>query len=311
MVADQALSGVFAPVLTPFTEKLAPDRTLFVRFCQWLIGQGAGLAAFGTNSEANSLSVEEKLDLLNALLEAGIKPDRLMPGTGACAIPDAVRLSTAAAKAGTAAVLMLPPFYYKGVSEDGVFEYYAEVIERVGSDRLKICLYHSPHLSGVAITRPLIARLIARYPKTVVGIKDSGGDFANTKAMLDEFPDFRVFCGSETFLTDTLAHGGAGCISAAANVNPAAIVQAFLHAGDSASPTRQAGLNEVRKALELAPMIASLKRCVAHYGQAPGFARPRPPLISIDDDAWARVNAALDRADFSMPGLAAALSANS
>ena len=219
-----SLSGVFAPVLTPFTETLAPDRTLFVRFCRWLIGQGAGLAVFGTNSEANSLSVEEKLDLLAALLDAGIAPDRLMPGTGACAIPDAVRLSAAAAKAGTAAVLMLPPFYYKGVSEDGVFAYYAEVIERVGDDRLKICLYHIPHLSGVAITRPLIARLIARYPDTVVGIKDSGGDFANTKAMLDEFPGFRVFCGSETFLTDTLAHGGAGCISAAANVNPAAIV---------------------------------------------------------------------------------------
>jgi len=305
------LFGVFAPVLMPFTESLAPDRTLFVRFCHWLIGQGAGLAVFGTNSEANSLCVEEKLDLLAAVLAAGIAPDRLMPGTGACAIPDAVRLSAAAAEAGTAAVLMLPPFYYKGVSEDGVFAYYAEVIERVGSDRLRICLYHIPHLSGVAITRTLIERLIARYPDSVVGIKDSGGDFANTKAMLDAFPGFRVFCGSETFLTDTLAHGGAGCISAAANVNPAAIVQAFLHAGDSASPTRQAGLNEVRNALEQAPMIASLKRCVAHYGQAAGFARPRPPLIPLDDDAWARVNVALDRADFSMPGLAAALSANS
>ena len=311
MPVASPLSGVFAPVLTPFTETLAPDRTLFVRFCRWLLAQGSGLAVFGTNSEANSLSVEEKLDLLAALVGAGIAPDRLMPGTGACAIPDAVRLSAAAAKVGTAAVLMLPPFYYKGVSEDGVFAYYSQVIEGVGDSKLKICLYHIPHLSGVAITRPLIARLIARYPETVIGIKDSGGDFANTKAMLDEFPDFRVFCGSETFLTDTLAHGGAGCISAAANVNPAAIVQAFLHAGDSASLTRQAGLNEVRKALEQAPMIASLKRCVAHYGQAPGFAQPRPPLIPVDDDAWARVNGALDRADFSMPGLAAALSSHS
>ena len=306
-----ALSGVFAPVLTPFTRDLALDSTLFVRFCRWLLTQGAGLAIFGTNSEANSLSVEEKLALMASLLEAGIAPDRLMPGTGACAIPDAVRLSAAAAKAGTAAVLMLPPFYYKGVSEDGVFAYYAEVIERVADARLKICLYHIPQLSGVAITRPLIARLLQRYPETVVGIKDSGGDFANTKVMLDEFPGFRVFCGSETFLTETLAHGGAGCISAAANVNPAAIVQAFLHAGDSASPQRQAGLNTVRTALEQAPMIAALKRCVAHFGQCPSFAQPRPPLVALDDDAWARVNGALDRADFSMPGLAAALSSQS
>ena len=310
-MAAAPLSGVYAPVLTPFTAKLAPDRTLFVRFCQWLLSQGAGLAIFGTNSEANSLSVEEKLDLLGALIEAGIAPHRLMPGTGACAIPDAVKLSAAAANAGAAAVLMLPPFYYKGVSEDGVFAYYAEVIERVGDRRLQICLYHIPQLSGVAITRPLIARLLKRYPDCVTGIKDSGGDFANTKAMLDEFPGFRVFCGSETFLTDTLGHGGAGCISAAANVNPAAIVRAFQHAGDSATPQRQAGLNEVRKALEQAPMIAALKRCVAQYGQCAAFATPRPPLISLDDDAWARVNAALDRADFAMPGLAAALSSNS
>jgi 4-hydroxy-tetrahydrodipicolinate synthase len=310
-MAAAPLSGVYAPVLTPFTAALAPDRALFVRFCRWLLSQGAGLAIFGTNSEANSLSVDEKLDLLASLIEARIPPERLMPGTGACAIPDAVRLSAAAANAGAAAVLMLPPFYYKGVSEDGVFAYYAEVIERVGDRRLRICLYHIPQLSGVAITRPLIARLLKRYPDCVVGIKDSAGDFANTKAMLDEFPGFRVFCGSETFLTDTLANGGAGCISAAANVNPAAIVQAFLHAGDSATPQRQAGLNEVRKALEQAPMIAALKRCVAQYGQCDGFAQPRPPLISLDDDAWARVNAALDRADFTMPGLAAALSSNS
>jgi 4-hydroxy-tetrahydrodipicolinate synthase len=305
------LSGVFAPVLTPFMRDLALDRMLFVRFCRWLLTQGAGLAVFGTNSEANSLSVEEKLELLASLIDAGIAPDRLMPGTGACAIPDAARLSGAAAKVGAAAVLMLPPFYYKGVSEDGVFAYYAEVIQRVGDGRLKICLYHIPQLSGVPITRPLIARLLKRFPGTVVGIKDSGGDLANTKAMLDEFPDFRVFCGSETFLTETLAHGGAGCISAAANVNPAAIAQAFLHAGDSATPQRQAGLNAVRSALEQVPMIAALKRCVAEYGQAPAFARPRPPLVSLDDDAWARVNGALDRAEFAMPGLAAALSANS
>jgi len=205
---------------------------------------------------------------------------------------------------------MLPPFYYKGVGEDGVFGYYAKVIEGVGDSRLRICLYHIPQLSGVAITLPLIARLLKHYPTCVVGIKDSGGDFANTKTMLEAFPGFRVFCGSETFLTDTLANGGAGCISAAANVNPAAIVQAFLHAGDSASPQRQAGLNAIRSALEQASMIAALKRCVAEYGQSAGFARPRPPLVPLDDDAWARVNSALDRADFSMPGLAAALSSN-
>ena len=120
-------------MLTPFPRELSPDPQRLARHCRWLLAHGcAALAPFGTTSEANSLSVEERESLLDALLEEGIPPDRLMPGTGCCALPDTVRLTAQAVRRGCAGVLMLPPFYYKAVSDDGLFRAFAEVIERVG-----------------------------------------------------------------------------------------------------------------------------------------------------------------------------------
>jgi 4-hydroxy-tetrahydrodipicolinate synthase len=156
MSPENFLPGVLAPVLTPFKQNLAPDTDLFVRFCRWLHGKGVGLAIFGTNSEANSMSVAERSDLLAAVIAGGLPARALLPGTGTCAIPDSVRLSAEAARAGCAGVLMLPPFYYKPVSEDGLFAAYSEVVERVGDARLKILLYHIPQLSGVPIPAGLI-----------------------------------------------------------------------------------------------------------------------------------------------------------
>ena len=302
-MSDEILSGVFAPVLTPFDATLAPDRQKFVRFCQWLIDQGVGLAVFGTNSEANSLSLDERLDLLDALTAAGLPAGRMMPGTGSCALTDAVKLGAAAAKAGTAAVLMLPPFYYKPVSEDGLFAFYAETIERVGDRRFKICLYHIPQMSGVPITLRLIEMLLKRYPTTVAGIKDSGGDFAHTKAMLDGFEGFRVFCGSERFLTETMRHGGAGCISATANVSPAAIADAFRRHREPCAEGRQRALDAIRGIFQDYPMIAALKHAVAQYGRCESFRITRPPLPPLEPDTSAALIARLESAGFAMPGL--------
>jgi len=311
MASAQSVSGVFAPVLTPFDAHLKPDRKAYAGFCRWLLGQGAGLAIFGTNSEANSLSLAERLDLLEYLIAEGLPAARMMPGSGACALPDAVALCAAAAKAETAAVLMLPPFYYKGVSDDGLFAFYAETIERTGSAALRICLYHIPRISGVAISLDLIGRLIGRYPATVVGIKDSGGDMKHTRAMLESFPGFRVFCGSESFLTETVRLGGAGCISASANVNPAAICNAFQRAAESGAAERQAALDTFRKTLENFPMIAALKRIVAEFGRYPGFARLRPPLTAFDETRTRDLIGRLHALEFSTPELAAMLSSHS
>jgi 4-hydroxy-tetrahydrodipicolinate synthase len=304
---SEALSGVFAPVLTPFDASLAPDREAFVRFCRWLLDQGVGLAVFGTNSEANSLSLGERLDLLAALIDAGLPPARMMPGTGASALPDAVALCTAAAKASTAAVLMLPPFYYKPVSDAGLFAFYSETIERVSEERLKICLYHIPQMSGVPITLKLIEMLLKRYPATVVGIKDSGGDFVNTKAMLDAFKGFRVFCGSERFLAGTMRHGGAGCISATANVSPKAIAEACRRHGEPCAETRQEALNALRDIFQSYPMIAALKHAVSRFGRYESFRIARPPLLALDANEGQSLMARLENAGFAMPGLASAL----
>ena len=300
------ISGVLSPVVTPFKADLSPDADRFVRHCQWLMSNGVGLAAFGTNSEANSLAVGERVDLLDRLVDSGVDASRMMPGTGCCAIDDSVRLTAHAVKRGCAGVLMLPPFYYKGVSDEGLFRNFAEIIERVADDRLRIYLYHIPPVSQVPISLGLIERLLDKYPKNIAGVKDSSGDWSNTKAMLDRFASrgFDVFAGSETFLLANLRNGGKGCISATANVNPAAIHDLFLRWKSSDADALQARLDAIRTTFQKFPMIPALKAAVAHWGADPGWARVRPPLVELDANQSATLVAELEKRDFAMPGLA-------
>jgi 4-hydroxy-tetrahydrodipicolinate synthase len=306
-IAADTLRGVLAPVVTPFDEALRPDAARFVRQCRWLVGQDVGLAVFGTNSEGNSMSVHEKRDLVDALLDAGLPAARMMPGTGACALTDTVELTRHAVQRGCAGVLMLPPFYYKGVSDDGLFASYAEVVERVGDARLRIFLYHIPPVSQVPVGLALIERLLARYPGTIAGIKDSSGDFANTRAMLERFAPqgFAVYCGSETFLLRTLEGGGAGCISATANVNPAAIAGLARDWRRPDAQARQAALDDVRNAFQQFPMIPALKAAIAQFAGDDGWRRVRPPLVPLAESLQAKLRAELAALRFDMPGLAA------
>jgi 4-hydroxy-tetrahydrodipicolinate synthase len=225
LAASQRIRGVLAPVVTPFKADLAPDSQRFIAHCKWLLSQNCGLAVFGTNSEANSLSLEERAMLLDELVAAGIDPARMMPGTGCCSIMETVKLTAQAVEQGCAGVLMLPPFYYKDVSEEGLYRYFSEVVQRVGDARLKIYLYHIPPVAVVGITTGLVERLLAAYPNAIAGMKDSSGDWNNTKTFLDAFgkSGFDVFVGSESFLFANMRNGGVGTISATANVNPAAI----------------------------------------------------------------------------------------
>src|SRR5690348_14645891 len=186
MTAPTRLSGVLAPAVTPFKHDLSPDAERYVRHCKWLLANGCrGLAVFGTNSEANSLSIEERMVLLETLIQEGVPAAALMPGTGCSALTDSVRLTAHAVALGCAGVLMLPPFYYKGVSDDGLYRNFAEVIERVGDARLQLYLYHIPPVSQVPITLALIERLLKKFPGPEPGVKDCSGDWSNTKAMLD------------------------------------------------------------------------------------------------------------------------------
>jgi len=306
MTAPNRLAGVLAPVLTPFARDLSPDPGRLVRHCRWLLEHGCtALAPFGTTSEANSLAADEREQLLDALVEGGVPPARLMPGTGCCAFPDSVRLTSHAVRRGCAGVLMLPPFYYKGVSDDGLYRAFAEVIERVGDDRLRVYLYHIPPVAQVGIGPKLVERLLRAYPRTVVGMKDSSGDFANTKAVLDLFAKdgFDVFVGSEKFLLANLRAGGAGCITATGNVNAAAIDRLFRGWRSGEAERLQEEVNGIRAAVEKVPVIPGLKAIVAHHTADPSWLTVRPPLVELAPAAREALLAELEARGFAMPGL--------
>jgi 4-hydroxy-tetrahydrodipicolinate synthase len=306
--SPERFSGVLSPVVTPFNDDLSVDPDRLISQCQWLLSQNVGLAIFGTNSEANSMSVGEKMLLLDRLIEGGIDPGRMMPGTGCCALTDTVQLTSHAVKLGCAGSLMLPPFYYKGVSDDGLFRSYAEIIERVGSSALRIYLYHIPPIAQVGISLDLIERLIKAYPNNVVGVKDSSGDWGNTESMLQRgWDDFRVFCGSESFLLQTMQQGGAGCISATANINPAAIHELFVDWQSANADSLQQSLNTIRDLTQSYPMIPALKSVVAAFGGRKEWGIVRPPLVALAEPERKALVAQLKQAGFSMPGLSARL----
>jgi 4-hydroxy-tetrahydrodipicolinate synthase len=300
------IEGVLSPVITPFRRDYAPDEERFVRHCRWLLKSGcAGLAIFGTNSEANSMSVGEKRRLLEALLKGGVSPGSLMPGTGHCALTDSIELTRAAVELGCAGVLMLPPFYYKGVSDEGLYRNFAEIIERVGDERLQLYLYHIPPVSQVAITLGLIERLLSKYPGIVAGVKDSSGDWSNTKAMLDAFAKegFDVFAGSEAFLLENMRHGGKGCITATGNVNPGAIDRLYKSWRSPDADKLQAGISATRKIVQKQPMIPALKNIVAHYGNDAAWKTCRPPLVELTASQEEDLIRDLKGVGFTMPGL--------
>src|SRR5882724_12917308 len=318
ILPSQRIRGVLAPVVTPFKADLSPDRQRFIRHCRWLLSQNCGLAVFGTNSEANSMSAEERSTLLDALVAARIDPSRMMPGTGCCSISETVELTAHAVKHGCAGVLMLPPFYYKDISEEGLYRYFSEVVQRVGDARLRIYLYHIPPVAIVGITPKLVERLLNAYPNTIAGMKDSSGDWNNTKTFLEAFagsarPDragFDVFVGSESFLLANMRNGGAGTISATANVNPAAIYELYTVASavsaDVDLERQQVRLNVVREVFssrKFPSMIAALKQAIAIYANDPEWARVRPPLVELTTEQAKLLGAELKAVGFAMNGI--------
>ena len=324
---SQRIRGVLAPVVTPFKADLSPDRERFIAHCQWLLSQNCGLAVFGTNSEANSMSAKERMTLLDALVAAGIDRSRMMAGTGCCSIIETVELTAHAVKHSCAGVLMLPPFYYKNVSEEGLYRYFSEVVQRVGDTRLKVYLYHIPPLAIVGVTPKLVERLLKAYPDAIAGMKDSSGDWNNTKTFLDAFAvragraasGFDVFVGSESYLLANMRNGGAGTISATANVNPAAIHKLYgcnvrclsgsrsvASAPDLDLEDQQSKLNVVRDVFsnwKFPSMIAALKQAIAICRNDPEWTRLRPPLVELTTEQAELLAAELKAIGFAMPGL--------
>jgi 4-hydroxy-tetrahydrodipicolinate synthase len=298
---DRTTRGIFVPALTPFHADLSVDAERFLAHCTWLLDQGAaGLAVFGTTSEANSLSMSERVRLLERLIDGGVAPGVLMPGTGCCALPDTVSLTRHAVERGALGVLLLPPFYYKNVSDDGVFASVAEVVERVGDARLRIYLYHIPAMAGVGFSLSVIERLLKAFPGVVVGIKDSSGDWNNTQALLKSFPGFEVFPGSETWLLDSLRLGGVGCISATANVNVAAMRRLLDMWKTPAADALQRQLGAVRAAIQKYALVSASKAILAEAQADPGWNVVRPPLRPLSSDTSAELSRSLASLQFSL-----------
>jgi 4-hydroxy-tetrahydrodipicolinate synthase len=299
------LPAVLSPVLTPFTADGNPDAQKLLKQCKWLESNSVGQAVFGTNSEANSMSAPQKMSTLTKLIEGGLNPAHMMPGTGATSVDATVNMTRHAVNLKCAGVLMLPPFYYKDVTDDGLFAYFSEVIQKVGSNALQVYIYNIPPVTKINLSLSLLERLTKEYPKTVVGMKDSSGDWAYTESVIKLLAPsgFRVYAGSEVFLMRTLRAGGVGCISATANVNPHAIADLAAHWRESNADDRQAGLDKVRSVFAKYQMIAGMKTAVAHFSNDAEWLRVRPPLMQLNAEQQAQLISELKQINFSMPGL--------
>ncbi|CAG2159573.1 dihydrodipicolinate synthase family protein [Cupriavidus numazuensis] len=290
-MSTDKLQGVFAPVVTPFYDDLSINVPAFIAHCRQLIADGAGIAIAGTNSEACSETFEERIALVDAVIDAGVPGQRVLVGTGCCAIDDAVALTRHAIDRGCAGVLVLPPFFFKNVSEDGVFAYYRELIERVDDPALRIVLYHIPALSGVPISLSLIERLVQAFPDAIAGVKDSSGDWDNLAAMLERFPSLSIFPASEVLMLRSLPLGAAGCISATSNINARAIASAYSSVTEAAR--LQDGITAVRKTLEGFPMVAAVKHTLSQQTGDAGWHHVRPPLMPLAAEAATQLKHAL------------------
>jgi len=298
-----AIEGVYAAALTPLTADRAPDLGLMASHCLWLLDNGCdGLAILGTTGEANSFGLKERIGILEGLAEAGLPAEKTMPGTGACAVPDAVALTRVAVDLGAPAVLMLPPFYYKNSSDDGLFAAYSEIIQKLGDEKLKICLYHFPQMSGVPITYPLIEMLLKTYPKTVVGMKDSSGDFNNMSGAAKEFPGFAVFAGSDDLLLPLIEAGGAGCITACANVGSALAAEVYgsWKKGEDTAPSNEK-LTQVRQTVYQYPLPPALKALMARHSGNDGWLNIRPPLMRLGEAEREKLFGEFDAIGYELP----------
>lgn len=291
------IRGVVAPILTPFNDDMSLAIDLYVAHAKWLFDEGcAGIAPFGTTGEALSVGIDERIAAIRALVDAGIDPVRMIPGTGLTNVADTARLSRACMDMGCAGVMTLPPFYFKGVPEDGLYAYFAQLIAATGQD-VRIYLYHIPPIAVVGVPPSLAKRLHADFPQQVVGIKDSSGDWDNTRALLD-IEGLIVYPGSELPLLDALALGAPGCISATANLNAAAIAK-VVDRYDQGDVEGARALHEIVKRFRLlvqdyAPIPAQ-KRLLAIASGDERWANVRPPLTAMPEDSGRELAATLAR----------------
>jgi 4-hydroxy-tetrahydrodipicolinate synthase len=303
MMRDAWFGGVNAAVLTAMRDDLSVDLDRMARHCRWLLANGCnGLAILGTTGEANSLGIGERLALMEGLIERGVPAHALLPGTGTTAITDTVLLTRRADELGCRGALMLPPFYYKNPSDDGLFAYYSEVINRVGGD-IGVYLYHFPAQSAVPLGLDLIARLLRAFPHKVRGIKDSSGDLAHTLAYVEHFArdGFEVYAGDDGALHALLTAGGAGSITAAANVASTVSARVYANWDRQSGAEAQTTLTAVREAITAVALIPGLKALLARHTGEAAWLNVRPPHLRLSPEATARLFAVFDACGVTLP----------
>jgi 4-hydroxy-tetrahydrodipicolinate synthase len=292
------LRGVFCAAATPVDSNGAIITWQFTTHARNLIADGCdGVALLGTTGEANAFSISARKSLLEAALRAGLLPHQLLPGTGVVAIADTVDLTRHALSLGVTQVVMLPPFYYKNVSDDGVFAAYARIIEQVNDTRLRLFLYHIPQMSAVPISLALISRLRETFPAIVAGIKDSAGDLANMQAMLKAFPDFSVFAGADPLMKPLLESGGHGCITATSNLVGRELAKVFSSLGRSAQSDEveqaQKRIVAVRDVSNRFAQIPAIKAMLARRYNDESWSNVMPPLVALSAAQKQALDAAL------------------
>ncbi len=283
MTRSLPILGVFSAALTPFRDDLSVDTPELIGHCRRLLGAGCdGVALLGTTGEANSLSARERMDTL-AAVAAEVTPEKLVPGTGVCSITESIDLTRHAMSLGVRTVLLLPPFYYKGVSEAGLLDFYTRVIEGVG-DGVRVLLYHIPQFTQITMSHDMIATLRERFPGVVIGIKDSSGDLEHMKALMARFDDFSVLAGADHLLGPLLRAGGAGCVTATSNLIAADLKAVFdgVSAGTDTADT-EAFIGATRSLFQAWPQIPAIRRMVSVLRNKPQWASPRPPFMPLTE----------------------------
>jgi 4-hydroxy-tetrahydrodipicolinate synthase len=282
-----AAKGVYCAAATPLNADLSPDLGLMVSHCRDLLDNGChGISLLGSTGEANSFSIPERKAILEAVVKAGIAPETLLPGVGLPAFPDTIELTRHALSLGVTHVLMLPPFYYKGIADQGMIDAYSRIIDGVADDRLRIVLYHIPPIAQVPIPNAVIAALVARYPGIIIGVKDSSGDFEHMKSVVETFPDLALFAGADPLMLPILNLGGGGCITAVCNLMSRELRTVF----DNFDKPEQAAAVEAAQAKIVAArslanrymQLPTVKTLLALRTGHDGWARVRPPMVALD-----------------------------
>lgn len=293
--------GVLTAAITPLHDDLSVNFVELIDHCQWLLRNGSdGLALLGTTGEANSFSVQERLQVLQAVADGGLPLDKIMVGTGSCAFPDTIELTQKALDLGYGGILLLPPFYYKGVSDEGIYAFIKKIIDTLNDARLKIFLYHIPQITGVPFSHELTQQLAHDFPGTVVGMKDSSGDFNNMKTICEKIPGFQLYAGTEKYLLDVLEAGGVGCISATANatVQMAEKVYAAYTKGENAKPLQDA-LTAARVCFEGFNFVSALKSIFVQWHEGDtSWLNMRPPNVPLKEEELAELNRRLNAIGF-------------